>query len=69
MLLTVAALFVGVLFVAPLVRQPLLKNKELQTYTHHRSAESRSTHFGRYHRFLLSGFFVVVEGQSQILYK
>jgi hypothetical protein len=69
MLLTVAALFVGVLFVAPLVRQPLLKNKGLHTYTHHRSAESRSTHFGRYHRFLLSSFFFVVEGQSQILYK
>jgi hypothetical protein len=59
MLLTVAALFVGVLFVAPLVRQPPLTSKGLSTYTHHRSAGSRSTPFGRYHRFPLPAFFVL----------
>lgn len=51
MLLTVAALFVGVLFVAPLVSPPLKNFVSRLAYIVFRSGESRLTPFGRYLRF------------------
>jgi hypothetical protein len=52
MLLTVAALFVGVLFVAPLVSLITRNVSSFMSLQFHRSGESKSTPSGRYLRFL-----------------